>query len=91
MPRTLKEIPRPARVFENYVPKSKSTMPTGPIIVNELKDVFFSIKTSKCPGHYEINFNVTESSFSELCEILQYLFNLSFEKSIFPDDLKKAK
>ena len=29
--------------------------------------------------------------FSSLCERLQYLFNLSIEKGIFPDDLKIAK
>ena len=66
-------------------------MPTGPIIVNELKDAFFSIKTNKCPGHDEINFNVTRSCFGELCEPLQYLFNLSFKTCIFQNDLKIAK
>ena len=62
-----------------------------PIIVNELKDAFFSIKTNKFPGHNEINFNVTRKCFGELCEPLQYLFNLSFKKGIFPNDLKIAK
>ena len=63
---------------------------TGPIIVNELKDAFFLITTNKCPGHDEIS-NLTRSCYGELCESLQYLFNLSFEKSIFPNDLKIAK
>ena len=66
-------------------------MLTGPIIVTELKEAFFSIKTNKCPGHDEVNFNVTRSCFGELCEPLQYLINLSFEKGIFPNDLKIAK
>ena len=66
-------------------------MPTGPIIVNELKDAFFPIKTNKCPGYDEINFNVTRSCFGKLYESLQYLFNLSFEKSIFWDNLKITK
>ena len=66
-------------------------MPTGPIIVNELQDTLFSIKTNKRPRYNEINFNVMRSCFGELCEPLQYLFNLSFEKSIFSDDLKIAK
>ena len=90
-PELAKKIPRPARSFESYVTKSNSTMPIGPISVNELKNTFFSIKTNKYPGHVEINFNVIRSCFGELCEPLQYLFNLSFEKSIFPDDLEKAK
>ena len=66
-------------------------MPTGPIIANELKDAFFSIKINKCPGHDEINFNITRSCFGELCEPLQYLFNLSLKTCIFPNDLKIAK
>ena len=66
-------------------------MATAWIIVNELKDTFFSAKTNKCPGHDEINFNEIRSCFGELCEPLQYLFNLSFGKSIFSGDLKVTK
>ena len=66
-------------------------MPTELNIVNELKDVFFSIKTNKHPVHDEINFNVIGGCFGGLCEPLQYMFNLSFGKSIFSDDLKIAK
>ena len=29
--------------------------------------------------------------FGELCDPLKYIFNLSFEKSIFPDHMKIAK
>ena len=66
-------------------------MATAWIIVNELKDTFFSAKTNKCPGHDEINFSEIRSCFGELCEPLQYLFNLSFGKSIFSGDLKVTK
>ena len=38
----------------------------GPISVNELKDVFFSIKTNKCLGHDEINFSVIGNCFGNL-------------------------
>ena len=90
-PELAKEIPRTARSFKSYVPKSNSTMLTGPISVNKLKNAFFSTKTNKCPGNDEINSNVIRSCFGELYEPLQYLFNLSFEKSIFPDGIKIAK
>ena len=66
-------------------------MPIGSISVNELKNFFFSIKTNKYPGHDEINSNVIRSCFSKLCEPLPYLFALSFEKSIFLENLKIAK
>ena len=39
----------------------------------------------------EINFNVIRSCFGKLCEPLQYLLTLPFEKSISPDDLKITK
>ena len=90
-PELAKEIPRPARSFKNYVTKSNSTMPTGSISVNELKNGFFSIKAYKYLRHNEINFNVIRSCFGELCQPLQYLFNVSFEKNIFPNHLKLAK
>ena len=66
-------------------------MSTGPISVTELKNALYSVKANTCPGHDEINFNATSCCFSELCEPLQYLFTLSFEKSIFPDGLKIAE
>ena len=67
-------------------------MPTGTISLKELKNAFFSIKTNKCSEHDEINFfNVIRSCFGELCKPSQHLFNLSFEKSIFRNNLKIAK
>ena len=59
--------------------------------MNELKDAFFSLKINKSPGYDDISFNVIKKCFSSLCEPLKYLFNLSIEKGIFPDDLKIAK
>ena len=59
--------------------------------MNELKDAFFSLKINKSPGYDDISFNVLKKCFSSLCEPLKYLFNLSIEKGIFPDDLKIAK
>ena len=59
--------------------------------MNELKDAFFSLKIDKSSGYDDISFNVLKKCFSSLCEPLKYLFNLSIEKGIFPDDLKIAK
>ena len=66
-------------------------MPTGPIRVNKLKNVFFSIKPSKGSGHDKSNLYVIRTCFNKLCEPLQYLCNVSFEKCILPDHLKIAK
>ena len=39
----------------------------------------------------KISFNVIKNCFGELCDPLKYIFNLSFEKGIFPDYMKIAK
>ena len=52
-------------------------MDSKPLSINELKDAYFLLKINK--------------SFGVLCEPLIYLFQLSLEKGVFPDDLKIAK
>ena len=73
-------------------------MPIGTISVNELRQIrqIRQNKTNKRPGDNKMNFILNgiiliKSCFAKLCEPLQYLFNMSFEKSIFPDSLKIAK
>ena len=65
-------------------------METKPLSMNELKDAFCSLKSNKSPGYDGISYNVSKKCFVSLHEPLKYLFNLSIEKGVFPDDLKKA-
>ena len=85
------KIPNASKTFETYINKPDSIMETKQLSMNELKDAFFSLKINKSPGYDDISFNVLKKCFSSLCEPLKYLFNLSIEKGIFPDDLKIAK
>ena len=85
------KIPHASTAFESYINKPDSIMKTKQLSMNELKDAFFSLKINKSPGYDDIGFNVVKKCFSSLCEPLKYLFNLSIEKGIFPDDLKIAK
>ena len=66
-------------------------METKRLSMNELKDAFFFLKVTKSTGYDDISFNVLKKCFSNLCEPLKYLFNLSIQKGIFPDDWKIAK
>ena len=84
------KIPNASTTFESYINKPDSIMKTK-LSMNELKDAFFSLKINKSPGYGDISFNVVKKCFSSLCKPLKYLFNLSIEKGIFPDDLKIAK
>ena len=70
--------------FESYINKPDSIMKTKQLSMNELKDAFFSLKINKSSGYDDISFSI-------LCEPLKYLFDLSIEKRIFPDDLKITK
>ena len=86
-----KQIPEIKNTFESYLVKTSATMQHKSVSINELRDAFFSLKLNKSPGYDEISFNVVEKCFSELCEPLRYVFNLSIETGVFPDKLKIAR
>ena len=66
-------------------------METKQLLVNELKDAFFSLKINNSPHYDDISFNVLTKCFSSFCKPLKYLFKLLIGNGIFPDDLKIAK
>ena len=49
------------------------------------------MKSNKSPGYDNISYNVIKIFFDSLCEHLKYLFNLSIEKGVFPDNLNIAQ
>ena len=70
------------RFFANAGPMLAKQIPEmqhKSVSVNELRDVFFSLKLNISPGYDEISFNVVKKCFSELCEPLKHVFNLSIE------------
>ena len=73
-----KKIPKSSQPFESYMKKVSSEMENKPLSINELKDVFFSLKISKSTGHDDINYNVVSKCFGELCTPLKHIFDLSF-------------
>ena len=66
-------------------------MNSKPLSINELKDAFFSLKINKISGIDDVSFNIIKKYLGVLCEPLIYLFQLSLEKGVFPDDFKIAK
>ena len=58
-------------------------METKSVSMNELKFVFYSLKSSKSPGYNDINYNVIKKCFDSLCGPLKYLFNFSTENGVF--------
>ena len=90
-PTLAKQIPESENTFESYLVKTSATMQHESVVINELRDAFFSFKLNKSPGYDEISFNVVKKCFSELCEPLKHVFNLSIEIGVFPDEFKTAR
>ena len=52
------KIPNASTAFETHINKPDSIMKTKRLSMNELKDVFFSLKINKSPSYDNISFNV---------------------------------
>ena len=61
------------------------------ISIKELEDVIFFLRINKSAGYDETSLDIIKNCVVELCEPLKYIFNLSFQKGIFPDYMKIAK
>ena len=85
-----KQIPESKNTFESYLVKTSAKMQHKSVLINELRDAFFSLKLKKSPGYDKISFHVVKKCFSELCKPLKYVFNSSIETGVFPDKLKIA-
>ena len=64
-------------------------MDSKSFLINELKDALLLLKLTKISGANNVSFNIILKKM--LCEPLIYLFQLSLEKGVFPDDLKITK
>ena len=90
-PELARKISVASTTFESFLNKIDITIPVDSITINELKEVFFSLKTNKSTGYDEISSNVIINCFSKLNDALRYLFEKSIERGVFPDALKIAR
>ena len=84
-------IPKSSKTFETYINKVNVIMDSKPLSTSELKEAFFSLKINKSSDVEYVSFNIIKKCFEVLCEPLIYLFQLSLEKGLLPDDSKIAK
>ena len=61
------KIPNASTTFETYINKPGSILETKQLLMNKLKDAFFSLKINKSPGYDDISFDVCKRCFSSLC------------------------
>ena len=62
------KIPNASTPFEYFVNKSDFFMETKQLLINELRDAFYSLKNNKRPGYDDISYNVIKKCFGTLCE-----------------------
>ena len=58
---------------------------------DELKEALRSLKPNKSPGYDNISLNVVNETSDIFFTTLKYIFNLSLQQGIFPENLKIAK
>ena len=72
-----------------------STQAESTLIVNELKEAFFSLKINQSFGYDDIRFNdrncFVRNCFGPFLKRLMANFNLSLQKGWFPEELKIAR
>ena len=71
--------------------RPKSEMENQLLTINELKNIFFSLKTNKSASYDDISINVRKNCFVEPCDRLIYIFDLSFSSGKSPKVLKIEK
>ena len=86
-----KQIPESENTFESYLVKTSAIMQHKPVLINELRDAFFSFKLNKSRGYGKTGFDVIKKRFSELCEPLKHVFNLFIDNVLLPDKLEIAR
>ena len=75
----------------NFESSQKSVTAESRLTVNELKEVFFSLKINEGPRYADISFNADKNCFGLLLKLLMAIFNLSFQKFVFQKSLKLLK
>ena len=66
-------------------------MEEKPITDDDLNEAFQRLKTKKSSAYDEISSDVIKRISPSVFQTMRYIFNLSIENGIFPDQLKIAK
>ena len=68
-------IPKEQRGFEKYLANCNTAMNDAPLTSEEVRNVFYSLKTNTSTGHDDISFNAINIVFDFIVEPLRYIFS----------------
>ena len=91
-PNLANKIITPLVNFDTYLNNMcKIFQPQNALSINKLKDAFYSLKTNKSPGHDDICFNIIKQCFGTLNRPLHYIYNISLQSGVLPEEVKIAR
>ena len=90
-PKLASMIPESQTKFNQYLNPHQAFMGEANITDDELKEALRSLKLNKSPGYDNIFSNVVNENSDIFFTSLKYIFNLSLQQGIFPENLKIAK
>ena len=90
-PKLASMIPESQTKLDQYLNSHQTFMGEANLTDNELKEALRSLKPNKSPGYDNISSNVVNETSDIFFTPLKYIFNLSLQQRIFPENLKIAK
>ena len=90
-PKLASLIPESQAEFDQYLNLEQTFMGEANLPDNEVKGTLRSLKPNKSPGYDNISSNVVKETSDIFFTPLKYIYNLSLQQGIFPENLKFAK
>ena len=90
-PKLASMIPESQTKFDQYLNPHQTFMGEANLTDDEVKEALRSLKPSKSSGYDNISSNVLNETSDILFTPLKYIFNLSLQQGIFPENLKITK
>ena len=90
-PKLASKIPDSIISFEHFLQGDYQILEEKPVTDDELNEVIKTLKSKKSSGYDDNSSDVIKHISPLIFDPLKYIFNLSLEKGIFPDQLKIAK
>ena len=90
-PKFASKIPHSLFSFERFLHGDYPSLEEKPITHDKLNEALQTLKTKKSSGYDEISFDIIKHVSPSAFKPMRYIFNLSIEKGIFPDQFKIAK
>ena len=84
-------IPKLQAKFDQFLNPQQTFMGEVKLTDNEVKESLKTLKPNKSSGYDSISSNVVNETSDIFFNLLKYIFNLSLQQGIFPENLKIAK